>query len=95
MNSDEFMNLLSERTGCDEKKVSRMVSSVTDIIVGGLQDGRTVLLQDFGTFEVKKKLEKIVVNPSTGKRKLFPPKLVVGFRPCPMLKEKVNPSGRK
>ena len=48
MNSEEFVNLLSERTGCDEKNVSRMVSSVADIIVGGLQDGRTVLLQDFG-----------------------------------------------
>lgn len=95
MNSEEFMNLLSERTGCDGKKVSCMVSSVVDIIVVGLQDGRTVLLQGFGTFEVKKKLEKIVVSPSTGKRKLFPPKLVVGFRPCPLLKEKVNLSGGK
>ena len=30
-----------------------------------LQDGNTVAIQGFGTFEVRKKLERISINPAT------------------------------
>ena len=90
MNGEEFLSLLSEKTKCDGKETARMVSCLTERIIGGLQDGKSVSLHGLGTFEVRKKLERIVVNPSTGKRTLFPPKLVVGFRPSVSLKEKVG-----
>lgn len=90
MNTDDFISSLSEKTGCDADDTARLVSSLTDIIVGGMQDGKAVSLQGFGIFEVKKRPEKIVVNPTTGKRMLYPPKLVIGFRPSSLLKEKIN-----
>lgn len=90
MNGDDFISLLSEKTGRDTNDTARLVSSLTDIIVSGMQDGKVVSLQGFGVFEVKKKTEKIVVNPATGKRMLYPPKLVIGFRPSSLLKEKIN-----
>ncbi|EXY65380.1 HU family DNA-binding protein, partial [Bacteroides fragilis] len=42
----------------------------------------------FGTFEVKKKAERIVINPVTKLRLLVPPKLVLAFKPSPILKDK-------
>jgi nucleoid DNA-binding protein len=39
---------------------------------------------------VKKKLERVLVNPSTKQRMLVPPKMVVGFKPNSGLKDKVN-----
>lgn len=48
----------------------------------------------FGTFEVKKRLERIVVNPGTKQRMLVPPKLVLGFKPIASLKEKVKNGGQ-
>lgn len=90
MNTDDFISSLSEKTGRDADDTARLVSSLTDIIVGGMQDGKAVSLQGFGIFEVKKRLEKIVSNPTTGKRILYPPKLVIGFRPSSLLKEKIN-----
>lgn len=90
MNTDDFISSLSEKTGRDADDTARLVSSLTDIIVGGMQDGKAVSLQGFGIFEVKKRPEKIVVNPTTGKRMLYPPKLVIGFRPSSLLKEKIN-----
>lgn len=90
MNTDDFISSLSEKTGRDADDTARLVSSLTDIIVGGMQDGKAVSLQGFGIFEVKKRPEKIVVNPTTGKRILYPPKLVIGFRPSSLLKEKIN-----
>lgn len=90
MNTDDFISSLSEKTGRDADDTARLVSSLTDIIVGGMQDGKAVSLQGFGIFEVKKRPEKIVINPTTGKRILYPPKLVIGFRPSSLLKEKIN-----
>lgn len=90
MNTDDFISSLSEKTGRDADDTARLVSSLTDIIVGGMQDGKAVSLQGFGIFEVKKRPEKIVFNPTTGKRILYPPKLVIGFRPSSLLKEKIN-----
>lgn len=95
MNADEFLNLLSEKTNCDVKETARMVSCMTEMIIGGLQDGKSVSLHGLGTFEIRKRLERVVVNPSTGKRTLFPPKLVVGFRPSVSLKEKTGVDGDK
>lgn len=90
MNNKEFLNLLSEKTRREGKDTARMVSSLADIIIGGLQDGKSVSLRGLGAFELRKKLERIEVNPTTGKRTLFPPRLVVGFRPSASLKEKVG-----
>ena len=47
-------------------------------------------VQGFGIFDVKKKLERVVVNPATKKRMLVPPKLVLNFKPSNVLKEKAQ-----
>lgn len=88
MNGDEFVSLLSGRIGRGEKETRRMISCLAGMITEGLQDGRTVTLQGLGVFEVRKKLEEIKVNPTTGKRTLFPPRLVIGFRPSFRIEEK-------
>lgn len=89
MNNDDFVRILSEKTRLDIKDTERIISSVADIIVGELQNGNSVSFQGFGFFEVKKKMEKIVANNSTGKRILFPPRLIVGFKPSSLLKERI------
>ena len=53
-----------------------------------LQDGKTITIQGFGTFEVKKKLELVSFNPVTQQRLLIPPKLVLTYKPSISLKEK-------
>jgi DNA-binding protein HU-beta len=53
-----------------------------------LQEGNTIAIQGFGTFEVKKKMERISVNPTTQQRMLIPPKLVLSYKPSTNLKEK-------
>ena len=65
-----------------------MMASLLSIMTQELQDGKTIALQGFGTFEVKKKLERISVNPATQQRMLIPPKLVLTYKPSITLKEK-------
>ena len=65
-----------------------MVSSLLSIMTQELQDGNTVAIQGFGTFEVKKKMERVSVNPVTQQRLLIPPKLVLTYKQSIALKEK-------
>lgn len=88
MNNKEFISELSRKTGYSNKDTARLVSSVLNIMTQELQEGKTIALQGFGTFEVKKKLERVSVNPVTQQRLLIPPKLVLSFRPSTILKEK-------
>lgn len=90
MNNKEFINALSERTGCSTKDATTWISSVLSVMTQELQDGNSLLITDFGTFDVKKKMERISVNPTTKQRLLIPPKLVLSFRPSASLKEKIK-----
>ena len=86
MNNKEFISELSRKTGYSNKEASQLVSSVLGIMTQELQEGKSVVMQGFGTFEVKKKLERVSVNPVTQQRLLIPPKLVLAFRPSTLLK---------
>ena len=86
MNNKEFISELSRKTGYSNKEASQLVSSGLGIMTQELQEGKSVVMQGFGTFEVKKKLERVSVNPVTQQRLLIPPKLVLSFRPSTLLK---------
>ena len=88
MNNKEFISELSRRSGYSTKDTTRMVSSLLSIMTQELQEGKSISLQGFGTFEVKKKLERISINPATQQRMLIPPKLVLTYKPSITLKEK-------
>lgn len=88
MNNKEFIAELSRKTGYTNKDTTRLVSSVLNFMVQELQEGNTVSLQNFGIFEVKKKMERITFNPTTQQRLLIPPKLVLSYKPSNTLKEK-------
>ena len=88
MNNKEFISELSQRLNYNNKETTRLVSSLLSIMTQELQDGNTIAIQGFGSFEVKKKLERISVNPVTQQRLLIPPKLVLTYKPSISLKEK-------
>ena len=87
MNNKEFISELSRRFVYTNKDTTQLVSSVINIMTQQLQDGNTVAIQGFGTFEVRKKLERISINPATQQRMLIPPKLVLTYKPSAILKE--------
>ncbi len=88
MNNKEFISELSKRMGYSNKDATQFVSSVLNVMSQELQDGKSVVIQGFGSFDVKKKLERISVNPVTRQRMLIPPKLVLSYKPSITLKEK-------
>ena len=94
MNNKEFITELSRRSGYKAADTQAMVRHLIDAMSDVFQEGDIVSVSDFGTFEVKKKMERILVNPGTRQRMLGPPKLVLGFKPSTAWKEKVKTSSR-
>lgn len=90
MNNKEFIGSLSEQLSLSAKETEKLVETLTTCMAESIDEETTLTIQGFGNFEVKKKADRIVVNPSTKKRMLIPPKLVIGFKPSPILKEKAQ-----
>ncbi len=88
MNNKEFTSELSRRMGYTTKDTSDIISALLTEITNQLSDGNAISAQGFGTFEVRKKAERISVNPVSKIRMLVPPKLVLSFKPSPGLKDK-------
>ena len=88
MNNKEFISELSNKFGYTNKDISQLISSVIGIMTQELQEGNVISINGFGTFEVKKKMERVSVNPATQQRMLVPPKLVLAYKPSSLLKEK-------
>lgn len=88
MNNKEFTSELSRRLGYTAKDTSELVASVLSDMTQQLQEGNIVTIQGFGSFEVRKKAERISINPTTKQRMLVPPKLVLTYRPSGALKDK-------
>lgn len=90
MNNKEFINDLASRTGRGSKEVASLVSQVVTAIIGELTEENAIVIPGFGTLEVKKKLERVLVNPTTKQKMLVPPKMVVNFKPNTSVKLKVK-----
>jgi len=90
MNNKQFIQELAQRSGYTQEDVQKMIYTLTDAMNEKFRQGDNVVMQNFGTFEIKKRLERIMVNPNTGQRMLVPPKLVLTFKPTASIKEKLK-----
>ena len=90
MNSKEFVGALSVQLNLSIKETERLVAATAECMAESVGDQDMLAVQGFGIFDVKKKLERVVVNPATKKRMLVPPKLVLNFKPSNVLKEKAQ-----
>lgn len=90
MNNKELITKLSERLDAGAQETTEMLAALSDVIGSKLVDNDSIYLQSFGQFEVKKRAERISVNPANGKRYLVPPKMVPVFKPGTTLKNRLK-----
>lgn len=90
MNNKEFINELSKQTNQSVGVTTQLITDTIQLLEEHFEQGDAIIVTGFGNFEVKKKVERISVNPVTGKRYLIPPKLVLGFKQSNVLKDKIN-----
>ena len=93
MNNKQFIAELARRMGYTPQDTQKMMYSLIDAMGDSFIEGNAITVLNFGSFEVKKKLERIMVNPSTGQRMLVPPKLTLGFKISPTWKSRLKNGG--
>lgn len=94
MNNKEFIASLASKSKMSVNDTQKLMRTFIDVMTAHFQDSDFLTVPSFGSFEVKKRLERIMVNPSTGQRMLVPPKLVLGFKPSSSVREKVRKGGQ-
>lgn len=90
MDHKHFMEELQKRLPKEKKDLDHLLTSLIEIIREKAVVMDSVSIQGFGIFEPRKKLERITVNPVTGKKMLVPPKIVLSFKPATPIKNKLK-----
>ena len=94
MNNKEFVERLTDKLSISQENIQDGINALSNAIIEMLDDETILALKGFGTFEVRKRIERVAVNPATQQKMLIPPKLTICFRPSPNLKEKVAASNK-
>lgn len=90
MNNKEFTLRLQTLLKEDGAKTRKLVDDTLDALAELLDEGKDVQIHGFGTFEIKKRRERIMDNPLTKKKMLVPPRMSVTFRPSDTIKERLK-----
>lgn len=78
--------------GRDAGDINLLCTELAAAIGESVAAGDSVAVPSFGSFEPKKRNERVALHPSTGKKILIPPKISVVFKPSAMLKQKIRKS---
>lgn len=90
MTQKEVISDIAAHTGMTKVQTEQLLTTTSETMIQALLDGKSVMIQNFGTLEVKQKNERLSVHPKTGVRTLTPPKLQVNFKANPNLKEELK-----
>lgn len=90
MESKELIERVAERIGRSVDDAAKLMEGLAIVMRERLTELDSIAIPGFGTFEAKKKDERIVNNPSNGKRMLVPPRVAVNFKVSNVLKSKLK-----
>lgn len=84
---------MAKNVDLSKDQTQKLVNIVIDAMVETFELGENMTVANFGTFETKKRMERIIVNPSSGQRMLVPPKIVLNFKPSAQVRENIKKGG--
>lgn len=90
MDHKNFIDELQNRLGSDKKTLNTLLSATMQVVKDKAVMMDAIVITGFGTFEPRKKLERVSINPATGKRMLIPPKIVLSFKPAGAIRTKLK-----
>lgn len=90
MNNKELQTALAAKLEMSTSEVDLFLQSTVDAMVDQLKANKTINIQGFGSFEVRKKEERVTVNPLTKVRSMVPSKLSLAFKTSTVYKDKIK-----
>jgi nucleoid DNA-binding protein len=92
MRKAEIVHRIADATGLTQVTAEEVVDAVFDAIKNALQQGDSVILRRFGTFDVRTKRARVGRNPKTGAEAVIAARRVVRFKSGNLFKHAVNGS---
>jgi len=90
MDNKKLVETVATNLGRTTEDVNKLMEAFAGVLRTRCAEMDSVVVPGFGTFEPKKRNERVMVNPKTGKRMLVPPKVTVGFKVSKVLKAKLK-----
>ena len=90
MTKTELINSIADKANCTKKDASAALDATLAAISEALVNGDKVSIVGFGTFEVRDRKEKTVINPQTKKKMTAPASKAPAFKAGQVLKNAVN-----
>lgn len=90
MDNKKLVATVAANLGRSTKDVNKLLDAFAGVLRTRCGEMDTVVVPSFGAFEPKKRNERVMVHPSTGRRMLVPPKVVLSFKISQVLKAKLK-----
>ena len=90
MDNKTLTEILAKRLNRKSEDIEKLLEAFIATVKNRCGELDSVAIPGFGTFEAKKRLERVSINPATGKRMLIPPKVTLSFKPSALLKNKLR-----
>ncbi len=86
----DLSNSVYEQIGLSLQECNALVDSVIEEVSVALEQGRSVKISSFGTFNLRNKKQRMGRNPKTGVEVPITSRTVLSFNASNLLKAKVN-----
>lgn len=83
MTKAEIVKQIAEKTGIEKETVSAIVENFMEQIRSSMIGGENIYLRGFGTFQLKRRAEKVARNISKNTTIVIPAHTVPAFKPSP------------
>ena len=87
---NDIFKEINLKTGISINYSKKILESLIEIIINGLINDKIVKINNFGSFKIIEKSERIGRNPKTKEEKIISERNVVLFKPSREFKEFVN-----
>lgn len=86
----DLIEAVSDDAGFTREQVTKVLESFLEKVTNELSDGNSVVLRNFGAFEVKETKARVAHNPqNTAQKVSVPRRAVVKFKPGKAMKQQV------
>jgi len=86
----DLSNSVHKQIGLSFLECSSLVDAVIEEVSASLEKGETVKISSFGTFDLRRKKQRMGRNPKTGVEVPITPRNVLSFNASNLLKARVN-----
>ena len=90
MKTKDLIQHIANSTSMTKTRTEELLNATVAVLQKELLAGKSVLLQNFGTLEMKRKSARVVVHPQTKERTVISEKMQLTFKANVTLKEQLK-----